>query len=604
MSGVIALLIFFWIPAFIVIVKNIFWDLYLWQVKEYRLDRMMSHLLNQEEDAKQSIPIYAGKVFSFLSLVMYLLSRNNFFLFPIAVIFFLYVVEMAFSIQLTAGRKLIRPKISIRNIIVFALSLIVIAIPFFLILYSILIIYEKVGTNLQSTSGMIQTIDALRDLIPKESGNLTIYPMATLILLGSSFFAVAFDLMTPIIVSTWVFFTEPLSQIRRFMLTNKAKQKIAAMKDLEIIGITGSFGKTTTKEIIYTILKQKFKVVKTPKNYNSAVGVAIAVDKFIKPETEIFIAEIGAYTKNEVKKATDVAKPDISIVTGIDSQHVSLFGSKENILKAKFEIIDNAKENAHVILNADNEYTLRMASMTDKETLMYFTIGNDKKIVTTNNTVRKGRDKFPRNSIIFAHTIRRSEEGVDFSINFCERDYLLKTNIQGIHNVSNVLAAIATAIVLGMEMDEIVKIINATKFELPYLNRRNGLNSTIILDDGYNANSTGFLAALDELEAMKKQSKANRKIIMTKGIIELGWEQKKVYGEIAKKIVKVSNVLITSDSALAEEVQKEAKNFHIEFAPDIESFVKAYNKTTEQNDIVLLEGPMDGRVLREIIDES
>ncbi len=604
MSGVIALLIFFWIPAFIVIVKNIFWDLYLWQVKEYRLDRMLSHLLNQEEDAKQSIPIYAGKVFSFLSLVVYLLTRNNFFLFPIVIIFFLYIVESMFSIQLSVGKKLIRPKVSVRNIIVFGLSVAVIAIPFLLILYFILVVYSKVGTDLPSTSGIKQTIDVVKDLAPEESGNLTIYPIATIVLLGSSFFAVAFDLITPIIVSTWVFFTEPLSQVRRMLIINKAKQKINSMKKLKVIGITGSFGKTTTKEIIYEILKEKYSVVKTPKNYNSAVGVAIAVDKFIKKNTDIFIAEMGAYTKNEVKKATDVAKPDISIVTGIDSQHVSLFGSKENILKAKYEIIDNAKDNAHVILNADNEYTLRMASMTDKDTLMYFTIGNERKVVTTNNTVRKGRDKFPRNSIIFAHSIKRTKEGVSFVINFRDNDYKLDTNIQGVHNVSNVLAAIATSIVLGMEMKDIVKIINNAKFNLPYLNRRNGLNSTTILDDGYNANSTGFLAALDELAAMEKQSSANRKIVMTKGIIELGWEQRKVYGEIAKKIVKVANVLITSDQALLEEVKKEDNDFQIEFTPNIESFIKAYNKTTEQNDIVLLEGPMDGRVLREIIDES
>jgi len=595
MLEIIILISLFWLPAIVVVWRNILWDLYLWQIKEYRINKMISHLLFQEEDPKYSTPIYIIKVISLILLLLYLLDlRQNFLLVCIVIVFIVYIVEFLINLQLSIGKRLILPEISVRSLLVLSLSFITILIPLSVILYFQTSIYLYIGSNSFIAIEMGNTIN----LLPREVGDIIVFPSITIALLFSTIFMLVTDLVTPIIVSIYVFATEPFAFIKRYFLIRKAKAKVAQLKNLKIVGITGSFGKTVTKEMLYQLLKKYFRVAQTLQNYNSAVGIAKAVLKEIKINTQVFIAEMGAYDKVEVKKSTDIVKPDISIITGIDNQHLTLFGSIDNIIKAKFEIIRNAKKNTKVILNGDNEYCIRIAGMTDREKLIYFTVSDDSKVVTTNGVVRRDIYKFPRDTSIFASSIKETNRGIKFNLHFLDKKYKLETNIQGSFNVLNLLAAIACCLALNLEMNDIVKTINNTKFKLPYLNRKNGLHSTIILDDGYNINSTGFLAALDELKKINN----NRKLIMTKGIIELGWEKEKVYKKIAKKIVNICDGIITSDHKLIEQIKKVKKDFNIYVAKDIGSFIKGYNKMVKANAIVLLEGPMYTEVINEILD--
>ena len=366
------LLIIFWLPSILVIWKNILWDLYLWQVKEYRFDRMLSQLLSQEEDLKQSTVVYVSKIISFIIVVLYLFyPDSNILLIGIALTFLIFTFESLITIEKIIGRRLIRPKISFRNILILGLSLIMIVSPCIIVLYPSLLVQRELLITPETSNQSNEILNFIPFTI--EDTTIKVFPAATLALLFSTLFVLVLDLSTPIYISFFVFLTEPFAQIKRRRIITAAKNKISGLENLKVIGITGSYGKTTTKEMLYQILKEQYKVVKTPKNYKSAVGVAISVNTLLKKDTEVFIAEMGAYTVNEVKDATDIVKPDISIVTGIDSQHISLFGSQENILRAKFEIIEYAKKNAVAILNGDNPYTLKMADMTIKEKLIYFT---------------------------------------------------------------------------------------------------------------------------------------------------------------------------------------------------------------------------------------
>lgn len=631
MAAVILLIIIFWIPALFIIVRNIMWDLYNWQVKEYRVDRMKSHLLNQEEDFKQIFPIYVAKVVCFLLLIIYLFANSfNFLLIAIAVVFGIYLIESAINIDMLIGKRFVRPKISFRNILVMSLCLIMISLPLLTIVYPSARLYERTNQYFESNNGqdnpdngstngngssgnnssddknfLENFVYGFSELSPKIVDGVKIYPALTLALLFSTIFALATDLITPLFVSFFVIITEPISQIKRMRLIKAAKQKVMSLNNLKVIGITGSYGKTTTKEILFQILEKKFKTAKTDKNYNSAVGIAISILKNLKPDTEVFIAEMGAYTKNEVKKATDIVKPDISIVTGVDSQHLTLFGSQENIMKAKFEIIQNAKPDSIAILNGDNEYTLRMASMTQKDAVIYFTARDESKVITTSRGNSSEKGKFPQDLNLFAYDIERENKNVSFKIKMLKEEYKVIANLNTEHNVSNLLAAVSAALNLGISLKEIVDIINKTKFVLPYLNIMNGLNNTMLIDDGYNANSTGFMSALKDLGELKLKNKTNRKYIMTKGIMELGWEKDKVYSEIAQKIVEVSDGIITSDRKLIDKIKAVKSDFLIHRATDdIKSFIKGYNTFTQANDAVLIEGSMHGKVLNEIIDKN
>lgn len=600
MTELVLLLIFFWIPAQLVIWRNILWDLYIWQIKEYRFDRMISHILSQEEDLRQSKVIYALKVLSLATIVLYFfLPQLDFLLLSIALTFGLFFYESIITTEQALGKKLIRPKVSVRNIMILVASIGFLLIPFAIVMYFTL------SLNVQYTE-IINDFDLAKELsevslIPYTQGDIKVYPAATTALVFSTTFALMSDLLTPLVVSFFVFLTQPFALLKRRSIIEKGIQKINSVKNLKIIGITGSYGKTTTKELLSQILEKKFNVAKTLQNYNSAVGVAISAQKQIKSDTEIFVAEMGAYTVNEVKDATDVAKPDISIVTGIDSQHITLFKSTENIMKSKFEIIENAKDDAVAILNGDNEYTMRMAEMTSKKKIIYFTALDKTKIIKNDKSIKVGNNKFPTDNTIYAYDIKTGKEGIEFKIEFSGKVHSLKTNIRGEHFTSNVLACISACLVLDMKIDEIVKIINSTKFNLPYLNVLNGLNSSHIIDDGYNANSTGFLSALDELKKIKTDKK---KHVFTKGIIELGWEKKNVYDKIADKLIKSSNTLITSDKELFEIVTKKDKEFKVVLVKNTDEFVKEFYRNIEEGDYVLLEGPMHPRFLSDVIDKD
>ena len=154
------------------------------------------------------------------------------------------------------------------------------------------------------------------------------------------------------------------SAIWRKILINKAEEKRLKFKNLLVIGITGSFGKTSTKEFLATILSEKFKVLKTREHQNSEVGMSQCILHELKQEHEIFVCEMGAYNKGGIKLLCDIAKPKIGILTGINEQHMATFGSQENIIKTKYELIESLPEDGIAFFNARNKYCLELYQKT------------------------------------------------------------------------------------------------------------------------------------------------------------------------------------------------------------------------------------------------
>ncbi|MDD4761930.1 MAG: Mur ligase family protein, partial [Candidatus Pacebacteria bacterium] len=156
----------------------------------------------------------------------------------------------------------------------------------------------------------------------------------------------------PLIFSSWILF--PFDFLAKKIIVLRARKKLSRLSKIKIIGITGSYGKTTMKEMLFSVLSEKFKIAKTPENINTPLGIARFILRELPLETEIFIVEMGAYKKGDIKELCLLTPPDVAVLTGINESHLERFGNLSNTISAKFEIVRFSKTNASVFLNADD----------------------------------------------------------------------------------------------------------------------------------------------------------------------------------------------------------------------------------------------------------
>ena len=279
---------------------------------------------------------------------------------------------------------------------------------------------------------------------------------------------------------------------------NDAARILKEMPDLKIVGVTGSYGKTSVKYFLSTLLSCRYNVLHTPGNYNTTLGVVRTIREQMKPFHEIFICEMGAREVGDIKEICDLVHPDYGIITSIGPQHLQSFHTIENIIGTKFELADAVPMNGKVFLNYDNEYI--RAHKINKNVVSYGTIGED---------------------INFrAYDIEVSPRGSSFKMKDENGDeYEFHTRLVGNHNVQNIAGAIAVAHTLGIPMEKLkypVKQLESVEHRLQLKKQGN----RIILDDAYNSNKSGFEAALDTLAMFKEL-----RILMTPGMVELGEKQ-------------------------------------------------------------------------------
>ncbi len=346
---------------------------------------------------------------------------------------------------------------------------------------------------------------------------------------------------------------------------------------MKVVGITGSYGKTTTKEILHLVLSNKFKTIATQKNYNSDIGVANTINEHLGALTDVFIVEMGAYKRGEIEAICDIVKPDISILTSISEQHLALFGNIESTLKAKYEIIENSKPEAIVILNGDDDLVLRIAGKSDKKEFLYST--------------RKEVD-------LWVSDIKSKNDNLVFNVHYKDQVKRFEVRILGEHNISNILAATLAALNLGMSLDEIAEALKKGS-KTKHIGRITVKKSKFgykVIDDSYNSNADGFSAALDYLNNFE----ADKKYLVTIGIIELGDSRQRIYNKLGEEIIKVCDGLITSDQKLVEFVKKYNSKFNIIYDKGIQKQLNFLRNDIKKNDVVLFEGP-NLRLIQEIV---
>jgi UDP-N-acetylmuramoyl-tripeptide--D-alanyl-D-alanine ligase len=286
---------------------------------------------------------------------------------------------------------------------------------------------------------------------------------------------------------------------------------------------------------------------------------------------------MGAYKRGEIKAICEIVKPDIAVITGISEQHLALFGSIENTLKSKYEIVEYSQPDAIVVLNGDNDVVLRIASKSAKKEVLYST--------------SKELD-------LWASDIKSSEDKVEFNVHYKGRVQRFKVRILGEHNVGNILGATAVALQFGMGLDEISDVLeeNSRGSQIGRLSIRKSRFGYKVVDDSYNSNPDGFAAALDFLDKIK----GRKKILVTIGILELGAKRRNVYRELSKRIVRSCDVLLTTDKDLVESVQKLGKDLKVVFERGVKKQLKYLKEDAKANDVVLFEGP-NLRLIEEVV---
>ena len=334
------------------------------------------------------------------------------------------------------------------------------------------------------------------------------------VFLGVSRIAGAFAVLTTLqiialVIVNWI--NRPVEGMINQHYINDAKKKLRSVPDLTVIGVTGSYGKTSVKYYLDTLLKEHFEVLITPESYNTPMGVVKTIRSSLKPSHQIFICEMGARHVGDIKEICDIVHPEHGIITSVGPQHLETFFNMDNIVNTKFELADALPEVGLLFLNGDNEY-IRNHSGKYKNKIFY-TTGEWAKARELESQIEEG--EVPQ--YYQTGDVKLSRTGTEFTVTAPDGEKeTFQMRLLGEHNVINVAGAVAVANTLGIPLKQLkvpVRRIQPVAHRMQLLERGN----YTIIDDAFNSNPVGSRAAVETL----KQFEGVR-ILITPGMVELG----------------------------------------------------------------------------------
>lgn len=346
----------------------------------------------------------------------------------------------------------------------------------------------------------------------------------------------------------------PIEMMVRNHYKKLAKNKLAKIPNLEVIGITGSFGKTSTKNIVGSILAKKQPTLISPASYNTPMGLTMTIDKELSNLYRYFVAEMGAYKPGEIRELVNLVKPKYGIVTSVGHQHLETFKSIENVTKTKMELIEGLPTNGLGIINYDNEY------------IRNYQIKNDVKVLTYSLQ--------DDSCDIYGFDIKYQEQCMEFKFKLHKQTYSCSTKLLGRHNVENIMAAILLADHLGYSIDDITSAIKRlapvkNRLELKRVN-----NKTIMIDDAFNANEVGIKESIYILG----QYQDKKRILITPGLIDLGSISEKIHNDLGMYLTKyVDQVMIVGDYNYQDIINGiKQTDFDLKRVKKYDNFLEAY----------------------------
>ena len=404
-----------------------------------------------------------------------------------------------------------------------------------------------------------------------------IYALFPNTLTGDFFSVVAFSLsfISPFLCLLCRFVTAPVDKAITKWYINDAKRILKEHKDLTVIGITGSYGKTSTKFILNRILSEKYNVVATPHSFNTPMGVVRTVREYLKPQTQIFICEMGAKNIGDIKEICDIVHPKYGIITSVGEQHLDTFKTVDNVFKTKFELATEVLNNGgEMFVNGDSK---ELISRIDKT--LYSVYGTD--------------------SFDFRATdISYGKNGSEFTLNLGDSEVRLSTRLLGLHNILNIAGAAALSYKLGVTPENIRFAVSSLKPTEHRLEIKQSVAGSTLIDDAYNANPEGSIEALHVLSRFDNM----KKVVITPGLIELGAREHDCNLALGLEAAKICDIIIFVGINRSAPLKEGAmsQNFPEDKLFVAASFKKAmeiYSGFADKNTVVLLENDLPDNYL-------
>ena len=338
--------------------------------------------------------------------------------------------------------------------------------------------------------------------------------------------------------------------------------------NIPVVGVTGSVGKTSTKDIVASVVSKKYNVHKTLGNFNSDIGLPLTILS-LKEENTAMVLEMGMNHKGEISYLANIAKPDIAIITNVGSSHIGNLGSRENILKAKLEILEGLNENGIFIYNNDNDML-----NTHKE---WYKEYKNKNFGIDNN------------SDLMAYNIVTNENGSSFNVKIDNKEYDVYVPVSGKHFVYNSLCAISVGLQLGIDINDIIdgiKEFSLTKNRMEIKNVKNGIT---LINDSYNASYDSMKAGLEFLGTFKDKLK----IAVLGDMLELGEFSDELHTNVGKCVSENNvDILVTvgnySKKIVESAVNNGMKKENVYNVNNNGEAIELINKNIKENSVVLI----------------
>ena len=349
---------------------------------------------------------------------------------------------------------------------------------------------------------------------------------------------------------------------------------------IKVIGITGSVGKTSTKDMIASVISQKYKTLKTEGNQNNHIGLPLTILR-LKDE-EVAVIEMGMNHFGEISYLSKIAKPDIAVITNIGTSHIGNLGSRENILKAKLEILDGMEEKK-LIINNDNDL------------LNDYYLKNNKKIKIYTYGIKN-------KSEINATNIKLNEENSEFICEYKDDKIKINVPVGGEHFILNSLCAFSVGKLLNLKNEEIINGIKKLKLTSKRMEINHLKNNITIINDSYNASYESMKAAISTLKNMQ----GKRKIAILGDMFELGEYSEKLHREVGKEIYKnnIDKIYLIGNYSkyIGEETEKLGFNRNnIYYFEEKKLLIKNLEKNINNGDTILIKAS-NGMKLFEVAD--
>ncbi len=348
-----------------------------------------------------------------------------------------------------------------------------------------------------------------------------------------------------------------------YLIINKAKQKLKNHTAFKI-GVAGSFGKTTMREILKTVLSEGKKVVAPPHSYNTLLGISRFVET-LKGDEEILVFELGEYYPGDIRKLCDLVRPNMGVITGVNEAHLQKFKSLEQTVKTIYELADYLEEKP-VYINNENELARKNARSNhifyDRECVGNWKVKNPKTDLTGTSFIL-------------------TKDGIRLE---------LKSSLLGLHQIGPLAVSTEIALNLGLSYDQIKRGISKTvpfdhRLELKIDN-----TGVIILDDSYNGNPDGVRAVIKFLASLNN----HRRFYVTPGLVEMGLQTKEIHKQIGKQlaIANIEKVILIKNSVtpyIEQGLKEEGYKGEVIWFDDAFAAFTALPLLTVKNDVVLLQ---------------